>query len=203
MAEVSTTKPYLNEPVSVIYKLYVAENTGVRNWSELDSPRYNDFWSQNIEVNRQNVKEGKYKGENYRYVVLKKTVLYPQKTGKLSIEPLTLDVSVEVPSKRRDIFGRLMMTTTNRTVTAGKRTIDVKPLPSNGRPDDFSGAVGSFEFNMTSNKNTLKATEAFDLKLEVSGKGNLKLFKLPKPNLPNAPEVYEPEHSEKVSTKLS
>ena len=203
VAEVSTTKPYLNEPVSVIYKLYVAENTGVRNWSELDSPRYNDFWSQNIEVNRQNVKEGKYKGENYRYVVLKKTVLYPQKTGKLSIEPLTLDVSVEVPSKRRDVFGRLMMTTTNRTVTAGKRTIDVKPLPSNGRPDDFSGAVGSFEFNMTSNKNTLKATEAFDLKLEVSGKGNLKLFKLPKPNLPNALEVYEPEHSEKVSTNLS
>ena len=203
VAEVSTTKPYLNEPVSVIYKLYVAENTGVRNWSELDSPRYNDFWSQNIEVNRQNVKKGKYKGENYRYVVLKKTVLYPQKTGKLSIEPLTLDVSVEVPSKRRDVFGRLMMTTTNRTVTAGKRTIDVKPLPSNGRPDDFSGAVGSFEFNMTSNKNTLKATEAFDLKLEVSGKGNLKLFKLPKPNLPNALEVYEPEHSEKVSTNLS
>ncbi len=203
VAEVSTTKPYLNEPVSVIYKLYVAENTGVRNWSELDSPRYNDFWSQNIEVNRQNVKEGKYKGENYRYVVLKKTVLYPQKTGKLSIEPLTLDVSVEVPSKRRDIFGRLMMTTTNRTVTAGKRTIDVKPLPSNGRPDDFSGAVGSFEFNMTSNKNTLKATEAFNLKLEVSGKGNLKLFKLPRPNLPSALEVYEPEHSEKVSTNLS
>ena len=203
VAEVSTTKPYLNEPVSVIYKLYVAENTGVRNWSELDSPRYNDFWSQNIEVNRQNVKEGKYKGENYRYVVLKKTVLYPQKTGKLSIEPLTLDVSVEVPSKRRDVFGRLMMTTTNRNVTAGKRTIDVKPLPSDGRPDDFSGAVGSFEFNMTSNKNTLKATEAFDLKLEVSGKGNLKLFKLPKPNLPSALEVYEPEHSEKVSTNLS
>jgi len=203
VAEVSTTNPYLNEPVSVIYKLYVAENTGVRNWSELDSPRYNDFWSQNIEVKRQNVKEGKYKGENYRYVVLKKTVLYPQKTGKLSIEPLTLDVSVEVPSKRRDVFGRLMMTTTNRTVTAGKRTIDVKPLPSNGKPNDFSGAVGNFEFNITSNKNTLKATEAFDLKLEISGKGNLKLFKLPKPNLPSALEVYEPEHSEKVSTSLS
>ncbi|MDC0570473.1 BatD family protein [Flavobacteriaceae bacterium] len=203
VAEVSTTNPYLNEPVGVIYKLYVAENTGVRNWSELDSPRYNDFWSQNVEVKRQNVKEGKYKGENYRYVVLKKTVLYPQKTGKLSIEPLTLDVSVEVPSKRRDVFGRLMMTTTNRTVTAGKRTIDVKPLPSNGKPNDFSGAVGSFEFNITSNKNTLKATEAFDLKLEISGKGNLKLFKLPKPNLPSALEVYEPEHSEKVSTSLS
>ena len=83
VAEVSTTKPYLNEPVSVIYKLYVAENTGVRNWSELDSPRYNDFWSQNIEVNRQNVKEGKYKGENYRYVVLKKNSAIPTKNRKV------------------------------------------------------------------------------------------------------------------------
>ena len=61
VAEVSTTNPYLNEPVSVVYKLYVAENTGVRNWSELDSPRYNDFWSQNIDVKGQNVREGKYK----------------------------------------------------------------------------------------------------------------------------------------------
>ena len=94
--------------------------------------------------------------------------------------PVLVRKKKTVPRKRRDVFGRLMMTITNRNVTAGKRTIDVKPLPSNGRPDDFSGAVGSFEFNMTSNKNTLKATEAFDLKLEVSGKGNLKLKTLVK-----------------------
>lgn len=203
VAEVSTTNPYLNEPVSVVYKLYVAENTGVRNWSELDSPRYNDFWSQNIDVKGQNVREGKYKGEDYRYAVLKKTVLYPQKTGKLNIEPLTLDVSVEVPSKRRDIFGRLITTTANLTVTAGKRTINVKPLPRAGRPNDFSGAVGSFDFTLSSSKKTLEVTEAFNLKLKVSGNGNLKLFELPKPKLPSALEVYEPEHSEKVSTNLS
>ncbi|MDA0325684.1 MAG: BatD family protein [Bacteroidetes bacterium] len=203
VAEVSTTNPYLNEPVSVVYKLYVAENTGVRNWSELDSPRYNDFWSQNIDVKGQNVREGKYKGEDYRYAVLKKTVLYPQKTGKLNIEPLTLDVSVEVPSKRRDIFGRSITTTANLTVTAGKRTINVKPLPSAGRPKDFSGAVGRFDFSLSSSKKKLEVTEAFNLKLMVSGNGNLKLFELPKPKLPSALEVYEPEHSEKVSTNLS
>lgn len=203
VAEISTTNPYLNEPVSVVYKLYVAENTGVRNWSELDSPRYNDFWSQNIDVKGQNVREGKYKGEDYRYAVLKKTVLYPQKTGKLNIEPLTLDVSVEVPSKRRDVFGRLITTTANLTVTAGKRTINVKPLPSAGRPKDFSGAVGRFDFSLSSSKKKLEVTEAFNLKLKVSGNGNLKLFELPKPKLPSALEVYEPEHSEKVSTNLS
>ena len=202
VAEVSKSNPYLNEPVSVVYKLYVAENTGVRNWSELDSPRYNDFWSQNIEVKGLKVKEGKYKGENYRYVVLKKAVLYPQKTGMLSIEPLTLDVLVEVPSKRRDVFGRLMTSTANRTVTAGKRTINVKPLPTQGKPTNFSGAVGTFDFNIKSNKKTLDATEAFDVTIEVSGKGNLKLFKLPRPNLPSALEVYEPSGHKKINGKI-
>ena len=81
VAEISKSNPYLNEAISVVYKLYVAENTGVRNWDELDTPRYNDFWSQNIAVKELAVKNGKYKGENYRYVVLKKTVLFPQKSG--------------------------------------------------------------------------------------------------------------------------
>jgi hypothetical protein len=203
VAEVSKSNPYLNEAVSVVYKLYVAENTGVRNWNELDTPRYNDFWSQNISVKGLSVKEGLYKGESYRYVILKKTLLYPQKTGELSLEPLTLDVSVEVPSSRRDIFGRQVTTTTSRTVTAGRRTIKVKPLPKKGCPPNFSGAVGEFNFTVTPSKYSLNATEAFNLNLGVSGKGNLKLFELPKPIIPAALEVYEPEHSEKISVTVS
>ena len=191
VAEISKSNPYLNEAISVVYKLYVAENTGVRNWDELDTPRYNDFWSQNIAVKELAVKNGKYKGENYRYVVLKKTVLFPQKSGELTLEPLTLDVSVEVPSGRRDIFGRRTMTTTTRTVTAGKRTIKVKPLPKAGKPQNFSGAVGQFQFSATRSKKSLIATEAFQLTLAVEGRGNLKLFELPKPNLPSTLEVYE------------
>jgi len=99
VAEISKTDPYLNEAISVVYKLYIAENTGIRTWNEIDKPRYNDFWSQNIDVKELKVQEGLYKGENYRFVVLKKTVLFPQKTGELSLEPLTLDISVEVPFK--------------------------------------------------------------------------------------------------------
>ena len=203
VAEVSKTDPYLNEAISVVYKLYIAENTGVRNWNEIDKPRYNDFWSQNIDVKELKVQEGIYKGENYRYVVLKKTVLFPQKTGELSLEPLTLDVSVEVPSNRRDIFGRRMMTTVNRTVTAGKRNIKVKPLPQKGQPENFSGAVGTFNFKVETSKNTLMASEAFNLKLEINGNGNLMLFELPEPTLPASLEVYEPEHSENIKTSLS
>ena len=203
VAEISNGNPYLNEAITVVYKLYVAQNTGVRNWREIDSPRYNDFWSQNIDVKGIDIKQGTYNGEDYRYVVLRKTVLYPQKTGKLTIEPLSLDITVEVPSNRRDVFGRSFMSTVNRTVASRNRVINVKPLPENGKPENFSGAVGSFDFKVTTNKESLKATEALELKVSASGKGNLKLFRLPKPTLPSALEVYEPEHSEKVNTRTS
>ena len=203
VAEVSKINPYLNEAITVVYKLYVSENTGVSNWRELDVPRYNDFWSQNIDMKGVKIENGKYNGEDYRFVVLRKTVLYPQKTGELNIEPLTLDITVDVPTNRRDIFGGRLMQSVHRTVAAGNRTINVKPLPETGRPIDFTGAVGEFDFIVTTSKNTLKATEALDATVEVAGNGNLKLFKLPKLTLPSALEVYEPEHSENISVNLN
>ena len=203
VAEVSKANPYLNEPIVVSYILYVSPNVGINGSREVDSPRYNDFWSQNIDVRGQRFQPGTYKGEDFRYITIKKVVLYPQKSGKLNIEPLALDITVEVPTNRRDIFGGRLMKSVHKTVAAGNRTINVKPLPEEGKPLDFSGAVGDFDLKVTTSKNELKATEALQAKVEVSGKGNLKLFKLPKLTLPSSLEVYEPEHKENVSTKLS
>lgn len=203
VAEVSKSNPYLNEAITVVYKLYVSKDTGVSDWREKDNPRYNDFWSQNIKINNLTVERGQYKGEDYRYVVLRKTVLYPQKSGKLKIEPLVLDVTIEVPTNRADIFGRPVMRKVPKTVTAGSRTINVKPLPEAGKPADFKGAVGTFDLAVTTTKKELNATESLQAKVEVSGKGNLKLFELPNLVVPSALEVYEPEHQERVSTNLS
>ena len=203
VAEVSKSNPYLNEAITVVYKLYVSPNTGVSNWREIDNPKFNDFWSQNIDIKGLKVQNGTYKGEDYRYVVLRKTVLYPQKTGKLNIEPLSLDITVDVPTNRRDIFGGRLMTQVHRTVSAGNRSINVRPLPEAGKPSDFTGAVGDFVFNVMTSKNELNATESLQAKIEVSGSGNLKLFELPKLNVPSSLEVYEPEHSENVRTNLN
>ncbi len=203
IAEVSKSNPYLNEAITVVYKLYVSPNTGVDNWREIDSPRYNDFWSQNIDMKGQKVQNGTYKGEDYRFLVLRKTVLYPQKTGKLNIEPLSLDITVQVPTNRRDIFGSRLMTRVHKTVSAGNKTINVKALPEAGKPIDFTGAVGSFKFNVSTSKTELDASESLQVKVNVSGKGNLKLFKLPKISLPSSLEVYEPEHAENVKTNLA
>ncbi len=183
--------------------MYVSPDTGVSNWREKDNPRYNDFWSQNIEIKGLNVENGEYNGEEYRYVVLRKTVLYPQKIGELKLEPLVLDVTVEVPTNRADIFGRPIMSKVPKTVTAGSRTIRVKALPEAGKPSDFKGAVGDFDFKVTTTKDQLNATESLQAKIEVSGKGNLKLFELPKLTVPSSLEVYEPEHKENVRTNLN
>ena len=203
VAEVSKTKPYLNEAISVVYKLYVSPTINVSNFRPLDNPKYNNFWSQEISFTKYNVQNGTYKGQAYRYVILKKVVLYPQKEGQLEIEPLSLDVTLDVPTNRRDFFGGRIYTQTNKTVSAGKRTINVKPLPENGRPVDFSGAVGEFDFSVSASKTELKATESLQAVVEVQGKGNLKLFQLPEPNLPGSLEVYEPEFDVNVRTSLS
>ncbi len=203
VAEISKTNPYVNEPITVVYKLYVSNTASVRNWREMASPKYNDFWSQNIDIKKLVVENGKYNGEDYRYVVLRKTVLYPQKAGKLEIEPLSLDIEVDLPTGRRDFFGRMEYASGNKTVSAGAKSINVRSLPEAGKPLDFTGAVGDFDFKVTPSKTTLKAGESLNLVVSVSGKGNLKLFNLPKPVVPSALEMYDPEHKEKVSTPLS
>jgi hypothetical protein len=200
VAEVSKTNPYLNEPVSIVYKLYVSQDTGVNNWRELDAPRYADFWSKNINIKNLTVENGTYKGEPYRYVVLRKTILYPQKVGKLSIKPLVLDITVQTPSNRRDFFGQILSNTVNKTVSAGNLKINVKPLPEQGKPNNFSGAVGKFEFVVSTSKQKLLLSEAFQLNLEIRGTGNFNLFNFPSINLPSSLEVYEPEKLEKINT---
>ena len=203
VAEISKTNPYLNEPITVVYKIYFSYNIGITNWRELDKPKYNDFWSQNIDIKQLVAEEGRYKGEKYRFVTLRKTVLYPQKSGKLVIEPLSLDVDVQLPSNRRNIFGQVLLVEDHKRVSAGAKTINVKALPEAGKPADFSGAVGRFAFKVVPSKTNIKSGESLDLEVSVSGTGNLKLFTLPKPIVPTALEMYDPVHNEQVSTPLS
>lgn len=203
IAELSNKNPFLNEAISVTYKLYVSQDTGVNNWRELEAPRYADFWSNNIDIKSLNVQNGTYDGKPYRYVILRKTLLYPQKTGKLKIEPLTLDVSVQVPSNRRDFFGNLISSSVSKTVSAGSSFINVKPLPIDNQPIDYSGAVGDFNFEIKSNKNNLLLDEAFQLSLIVSGSGNFNLFEDPRITLPNSLEIYEPEKTSNISIRVS
>ena len=203
VADISKTNPYINEPITVVYKLYFSYNIGITNWRELNKPIYTDFWSQNIDIKQLTADDGMFKGERYRYVVLRITVLYPTKSGKLEIEPLSLDIDCQVPTNRRNFWGQPLMTEDSKRVSAGSKVIAVKPLPEKGKPEDFTGAVGRFDFKVSPSKTTLKNGESLDLNVSVTGTGNLKLFTLPKPVVPSALEMYDPVHDENVSIPLS
>lgn len=204
VAEISKTNPYLNEGITVVYKLYFRNPISVSDVSELESPSYGDFWSHLINIPRAEINmRGSYKGEPYNEVIWRKAVLYPQKTGNLILPPLTLNLNLSVPSNRRDLFGRRILTQSQKTITTGQNTIRVKPHPEKNKPENFSGAVGQFDFDVILDKDALKASESFRAKIKVKGNGNLKLFNLPTISVPNTLEVYEPEHDEQVKITLS
>ena len=203
VTELSKRSPYLNEPISVVYKLFFSPEINVRNLGEIDSPEFKNFWSQKIDVPRLEIKRSSLNGKSYNYVTWKKTLLYPQKEGNLEINPMTLDVSIDVPTNRRDFFGNIIYTQTSSKVSSQKQIINVKSLPELNKPDDFLGAVGDFDISLKSNKTELKATESFQLELKVAGTGNLKLFSLPDIIVPSSLEKYDPEYKENVKIGLS
>ena len=202
VAEISNSSPYLNEGISVVYKLYYSPQINVTNVGEIETPEFENFWSQNIKIPRLQIERGSFKGDNYNFVTWKKTVLYPQKSGKLEILPLSLDVSVDVPTNRRDFFGNRIYNQVSKKVTAGKRSINVKALPINA-PESFNGAVGKFEIKLNTNKRELNASESLQATVKISGNGNLKLFSPPSIQVPSSLEKYDPEYNEKVSTSLA
>ncbi len=203
VAEVSNLNPYVGEGIYVVYKLFVSQNISVNDWRVSESPQYNGFWNQDIEVTDSNVQTGKYNGEDYRYLVLKRAVLIPQRAGELIVEPMKMDFSVGIPTGRGDFFGNMITRNINYATESAIRRVRVKALPEEGKPEDFSGAVGEFEFSVLADKNILKANDAAQIKVEVKGSGNLKLFEIPKIVTPAELEAYTPEHKEEVTTSLS
>ena len=90
VAEISKSNPYVGEGVYVEYKLYVSEDISVSDYSITEPPQYNGFWHQDIQVNGSPPRRGTYNGEQDRYVVIRKALLIPTRSGKLTIEPMEM-----------------------------------------------------------------------------------------------------------------
>ena len=200
---VSNEVPYLGEGVYVEYRLYFSNNIAISDFDIKELPEFNGFWNQDIKIDQVAVKNGKYKGEDYRYFTIKKAVLIPQKSGKLALESLSSDLIIGVPTGRGDFFGNPITRNIRKNFKTIKKTIRVKALPLEGKPADYNGAVGDFEMSVTTSKKSLKANESTQLKVVVSGKGNLKLFEIPKVITPQELEVYTPEHKENLRISVS
>ena len=198
--EISKGSPYVGEGIYVVYKLYFSEKVGLSDWRMNEVPQYNGFWNQDIEVPKIEAKNVEYQGKKYRSIILKKALLIPQKSGKLSIDPIDMDITVNVPTGRGDFFGNAITRRVNYSTGSSKRNVNVKDLPILGKPESFTGAVGEYDFSVSASKDVLRANETTQINVQVSGKGNIKLFEIPKIITPNELEVYTPERKEKVRT---
>lgn len=198
VAHVSKTNPYIGEAIYVEYRLYFSKQVGFYNTQFNKIPKYEGFWNQEININEQKEQAGEYQGKSMRYYTLKKMLLIPQKTGKLYVEPMDMEMIVSVPTGHYDFFGHPQTRNINARYSSNRKLIQVKDLPTEGKPVNFSGAVGNFNLSVTASKENLKANESTQVNVKIFGKGNLKLFELPELQVPAELEVYTPERKQSI-----
>ena len=198
VATLSNDKPYLNQGVLVTYTLYFSPRVYINNFIPVENPTYKNFWSQDLPIKEYETRRTTFRNESFNAVDLKTVVLYPQKSGSLALDPFALELYVQIPTGRRDFFGDPIMISATKTVKAGDLSINVKELPEEGKPLNFSGAVGDFELSVEASRTSLEANESTQIKVKINGKGNLKLLSIPELSLPSALEKYDPEYTDNV-----
>lgn len=192
-AIVSKSGVYEQEGFTVTFKLYTTLN--IVDLGLIEFPEFDGFMSEEISIpSNQQLKMERYNDRNYYTAELKKTLLFPQRSGKITIPRGKLEMVFSVPSGKRvsTFFGtQEVMADVKKTLVTNPLTIDVKPLPA-GKPANFSNAVGTFSFKPSVNTQQTRANESVIFKLEISGTGNMKLIQNPEIKLPTNFEDYDP-----------
>jgi hypothetical protein len=200
------TKAFVGEEIIVTYKVYTRVNIVNNGINKL--PDFTGFWALDIESAAQGrLEQTTYNGVAFNVATIKQSALIPQKAGKLEIDPLIMDVVVRLRdnNRPRSIFDQFFggFKDVNYQIKSNKITIETSPLPSAGKPKDFTGAVGKFSISSIIDKDSLEANDAINFKVTYSGNGNIKFVQAPKINFPPDFEVYDPKASEKVSVNAS
>lgn len=199
-AHFSKTKVCEQEAVMVTFRLYT--KLDIRGVEKVQFPEFEGFMVEDVELppNRQ-LRMDRYKGQNYVIMDVKKSLLFPQRSGKLTIPAGTMDLIFEVKSGQKvQHFGQSfdVMTESRAVLKTSPVTIDVSALPIENKPLNFSGAVGNFTFTPTLSSDHVKANDAITIKLDISGTGNMKLIKNPDIKFPPDFEVYDPKVDNKT-----
>ena len=200
-ATATKTTVYEQEAFLLTYKIYTRESQ--LQFDNVKLPDFKGFHSQEIE-RPSNAKwsQEHYKGRNYYTTVFRQFVLFPQQSGKLTIEPARFDASVAKAVRSADPFdaffnGGSNVVEVKKVLTTPAITINVNALPA-GKPADFSGGVGEFTISSSINSKDVKTNDAITIKLVISGTGNLKLLSNPEVKFPEDFEVYDPKVDSQV-----
>jgi hypothetical protein len=201
----SKSKCYLGEQLTLTQKIY--SRVDFRGFQDAKFPSYTGFWSQQEDAQPFSFQQENVNGVMYYVADYYKTYLFPQRTGKLIIEPAELDCIVRRATKRapRNIFEQFFGSGGYEDVSIKVKSkaisVDVVELPETNKPEGFTGAVGNFSYKVELSKQQVKANDAINLKITVTGKGNIKLVDPLTLNLPESFEVYDPKIAEKITVK--
>jgi len=196
---VSSRSVYEQEGFLVTFKLYATVDAQPLSYKY---PEFEDFFHRDIELDSKWVLEN-YNGRNYRTAIIKQAILYPQRSGKITIGAAKIEMNIRQRVQRRvqSIFDDFFDTyqDVRKDITTTPVTIDVKPLPS-GKPVSFSGAVGTYTMKTSINSTNIKANEAVTVTVSFTGNGNIRLLKNPEVIFPNDFETYDPIVNENIKT---
>ena len=200
---VSKTKVYEQEAVLLSYKVYVAGVDLKQFTNNTTLPDFTSFLQQKIDLQDVQLELENYNGRNYQTATIYSTLLYPQKSGDITIEPATFEAVLLVPNqaRSRSIFDDFFnsYTTATRSLRAPGTTIHVTPLPA-GKPVSYAGGVGKFTMDAKLSATDVKANEAITLTLTIRGAGNMKLLKTPSVDWPEGFEQYDPKVTNNFKT---
>ena len=199
----SKTRVHEQEALMVTYKLYFANVDVAQLTNNTKLPEFTGFLKQELEQGEIQTELEHYNGRNYQTAVLYRTILYPQHSGDIKIDPANFEavLRVQVQQRPRSIFDDFFGSYTNvtRMLTAPGVTIHVAALPG-GKPAGFSGGVGRFTLTPTISQTELQTNDAVTIRLDISGSGNMKLLKTPAIDWPEGFEPYDPKVTNNFNT---
>ena len=202
----SKTRVHEQEALMITYKLYFANVDVAQLTNNTKLPEFTGFLKQELEQGEIQTELEHYNGRNYQTAVLYRTILYPQHSGDIKIDPANFEavLRVQTRSQVRSIFDDFFGSYTNVTkmLTAPGVTIHVAALPS-GKPAGFSGGVGKFTLTPSVSQTEVQTNDAVTIKLDISGAGNMKLLKTPAIDWPEGFEPYDPKVTNNFTTTSS
>ncbi len=206
-AFVDKSNPIQGEQIIVTYKIYTSLPVSQYTIDKLAS--FNGFWSEKLNNDKEKPKQTNevINGVNYTVAEIYRVALFAQRSGALKLEPLGVKCIVQKRSQRQrqnifdDFFNPFFDNVQNveLNLKSNALTINVGSLPSQNRTSDFNGIVGSFTLTSEIDQTKLKVNDAANLKIKISGKGNLKMIEEPKINFPPNLETYAPKVSDNIS----
>lgn len=199
----SKTRVHEQEALMITYKLYFANVDVAQLTNNTKLPEFTGFLKQDIEQGEIQTQLEHYNGRNYQTAVLYRTILYPQHSGDIKIDPAKFEAVLRVQTRQqvRSIFDDFFGSYTNVTkmLTAPGVTIHVTALPS-GKPAGFSGGVGKFSITPSISQTEIQTNDAVTIKLDITGAGNMKLLKTPAIDWPEGFEPYDPKVTNNFNT---